>query len=130
MLNNDNIKKTKIFFIKGLFISYYKNRLVFKSTQFYFSQLFRLQHENEIKKNDLDESREISQYMMNCVRICWLFAIQDPPMKLHWPKEETEMDEHVVAYTKSGTRIKFVVWPTLYLHDKGPVMTKGVAQPF
>lgn len=92
-------------------------------------QIFRMEHERDIKRNEWDESKGISSYITKCVQICWLFAIQNPPMKLNWPKEETTLDDHLVEYTKRGTHIKFVVWPTLYLHDKGPLMAKGVVQP-
>lgn len=93
-------------------------------------EIFRMEHERDFKRNEWDESKGISKYITRCVQICWLFAIQNPPMKLNWPKEETTLDDHLVEFTKRGTHIKFVVWPTLYLHDKGPLMTKGVVQPF
>ncbi|XP_061164621.1 uncharacterized protein LOC133173650 [Saccostrea echinata] len=92
-------------------------------------EMFQQDHEREIKMNDWDESPEIMTYIKNCVRICWLFAIQDPPMQLWWPKEQSKIDEHVNEFTKRGTTISYVVWPTLYLHRNGPLMSKGVVQP-
>lgn len=92
-------------------------------------QIFRNQHEDEIKKNEWNDSKEIMTYLENCVRICWLFAIQDPPMELLWPKEQSKLDDHLTEFTKRGNVISFVVWPSLYLHANGPLMCKGVVQP-
>ncbi|XP_062613093.1 uncharacterized protein LOC134274862 [Saccostrea cucullata] len=92
-------------------------------------EMFQQHHEKEIKMNDWDESREIMTYIKSCVQICWLFAIQDPAMQLWWPKEQSKIDEDVKEFTKRGTVISYVVWPTLYLHRNGPLMSKGVVQP-
>ncbi|XP_048772663.2 uncharacterized protein LOC125678324 [Ostrea edulis] len=92
-------------------------------------EIFRNQHEDEIKKNEWNDSKEIMTYLENCVRICWLFAIQDPPMELLWPKEQSKVDDHLTEFTKRGNVISFVVWPSLYLHANGPLMCKGVVQP-
>ena len=32
-------------------------------------------------------------------------------------------------YTKSGDKYDYLVWPALLLHENGPVVEKGVAQP-
>ena len=32
-------------------------------------------------------------------------------------------------YTKSGKEVDFVVWPVLYLHEKGSVLCKGILEP-
>lgn len=32
-------------------------------------------------------------------------------------------------YTRSGDLYDFVVWPALLLHENGPIVTKGIAQP-
>lgn len=61
--------------------------------------------------------------------------IQDPPLYLDVAPlkgDKLNKDTHK-EYTKSGTVIKYVVWPALYLYctdkKKGPLLSKGVVQP-
>lgn len=77
-----------------------------------------------------DKSKEIMTYVESCVRLCWLLSIQDPPMKLLWPEEGSEINEHVNVYTKHGKRVRYTVWPALYLHENGALLSKGVVQPY
>lgn len=43
------------------------------------------------------------------------------------PCEEDFNKNHYTAYTKSGSRIDYIVWPIMFLHQNGPVLCKGVA---
>ncbi|CAC5420433.1 unnamed protein product [Mytilus coruscus] len=76
-----------------------------------------------------------SPYFKKCLEICWYFVIQDPPLYLDiLPLEGTELNKDThKEYTKSGSIIKYVVWPALYLHcqnnEKGALLAKGVVQP-
>ncbi|XP_052078582.1 uncharacterized protein LOC127716434 [Mytilus californianus] len=74
-----------------------------------------------------------TSYFNKCIAICWNLVIQDPPMYLETVKLEGKLldKEHYKEYTKSGTKIKYIVWPALYLFcndKKGPLMAKGVVQ--
>ncbi|CAG2195813.1 unnamed protein product [Mytilus edulis] len=73
-----------------------------------------------------------SAYFETCLKICWQFVIQDPPLFLDFRPlkgEQLNKDNHK-EYTKSGSVIRYVVWPALYLHkDKGALLAKGVVQP-
>ncbi|XP_052078580.1 uncharacterized protein LOC127716432 isoform X2 [Mytilus californianus] len=76
-----------------------------------------------------------SSYFETCLKICWQFVIQDPPLYLDVSPLEGEKlnkDTHK-EYTKSGTVIEYVVWPALYLcrknKENGPLLAKGVVQP-
>jgi hypothetical protein len=56
---------------------------------------------------------------------------QDPPVCLK-PPEEKDSDfnrDDYREYTNSGKKIDYVVWPALLLHEGGPLLSKGVAQP-
>lgn len=77
-----------------------------------------------------DKSKEIMSYIENCVRLCWLFSIQDPPMKLLWPEEGSDFHEHFKVYSKHGKKVHFTVWPALYLNENGPLLSKGIVQPY
>ena len=60
-----------------------------------------------------------------CVKLCWLMVCQDPPVALECSKNNMDLYR---AYTKSGNTIDYIVWPSLLLHDDGPLLYKGVAQ--
>lgn len=56
----------------------------------------------------------------------------DPQVHIEFPdnKEDEVMFNSSLfkAYTKNGKYLDFVVWPALYLHKNGPMLSKGVAQ--
>lgn len=56
--------------------------------------------------------------------------VQDPPVTLTWnvPDDRSFNTDVYRAYTKSGNHIEYVVWPTMYLYENGPILMKGVAQ--
>jgi len=57
-------------------------------------------------------------------------CVQDPPVTLTWlPPADGAFDHDLYrAYTRNGSHIEYVVWPVLYLHEGGSIITKGVAQ--
>ncbi|XP_053392088.1 uncharacterized protein LOC128554801 [Mercenaria mercenaria] len=73
----------------------------------------------------------IENYIDKCITLCWLMAIQDPPVYIdvetqrHDAKLDTERYKH---YTQSGTAVDYIVWPVLYLHEGGHILCKGIAQ--
>uniref|UniRef100_K1RLG0 Mitochondria-eating protein C-terminal domain-containing protein n=1 Tax=Magallana gigas TaxID=29159 RepID=K1RLG0_MAGGI len=93
-------------------------------------EIFWHKHGGGFMETGWDKSKEIMAYVESCVRLCWLFSIQDPPMKLSWPEEGSEINEHVKVYTKHGKRVHYTVWPALYLHENGALLSKGVVQPY
>lgn len=60
-----------------------------------------------------------------------MMVIQDPPMILDFgPAQNEKFDKDVFrCYTITGEKVKFVVWPAVFLHNSGPLVTKGVLQP-
>ena len=72
------------------------------------------------------------EYVKTCVKLCWLMAVHDPPLVFGpLPHKYDTFDANLYrGYTKSGTLIDFTVWPVLYLHENGPVLSKGVVEPF
>ena len=59
-------------------------------------------------------------------------AIKDPVM--HLDEElilDTAHDTSVYReFGKNGDKVKFVVWPALFLHEGGPLLNKGVVQAY
>lgn len=71
-----------------------------------------------------------SEFGEKCAVICWLMVVQDPEMNIDRDiqKGENFNKDLYKEYTKSGTRVAYSVWPALYLHEGGPLLTKGVVQ--
>ncbi|XP_053398966.1 chromosome-associated kinesin KIF4-like isoform X2 [Mercenaria mercenaria] len=80
---------------------------------------------------DNETQNTVSNYITKCVNICWSMCRLDPPVYISFPDENGDMqlDTSVYKpYTKSGRLIDYIVWPALYLHEGGPLLSKGVAQ--
>ncbi|XP_060083098.1 uncharacterized protein LOC132562373 [Ylistrum balloti] len=73
----------------------------------------------------------MTEYISECIALCWTMVVQDPPVELYWPQSEkgsTIDRDKFNLYTKSGTRLNHVVWPALQLYNHGPLLKKGVVQ--
>lgn len=70
-------------------------------------------------------------FLMKCVHICWLMVGQDPPVYLRFSdKCKDKFNKDIYReYTTNGEVLDFVVWPAIFLHENGPLLKKGVAQP-
>ncbi|KAL5011480.1 hypothetical protein ScPMuIL_010031 [Solemya velum] len=74
------------------------------------------------------QGKEVTRYIKQCVMLCWLMRVQDPPVLIDkWDPARssnfnTDLYKH---YTKSGEKMDFVVWPPLYLHKGGSLLAKG-----
>lgn len=80
---------------------------------------------------DDKNSDAVGKFLMKCVQVCWLMAIQDPQVFVDTNLKESGKHfdtERYKAYTKSGSYIDFIVWPALYLHEGGGMLMKGIAQ--
>lgn len=66
-----------------------------------------------------------------CVELCWFMQTTHPPIHLSAcaPGDGKMNGDIYKAYMKSGTEVDYVVWPVMYLYEKGPLLTKGIAQP-
>ncbi|KAL4230974.1 hypothetical protein ACF0H5_011347 [Mactra antiquata] len=92
---------------------------------------------NSLIKKGTNESlpaihkKVVQEYIKKCTNICWLMVVQDPP--LFFDLDVTEYEEFDKSryreYTKSGTKIEFLVWPAMYL-KKGTLLVKGIAQGY
>ena len=85
------------------------------------------------RKNIWDEaynSKSCQKYIKSCIDICWLMAIQSPPMYLDFEidKKSKFDDKKYKAYLKTGKKIDFMVWPPIYLTKGGNLLAKGVVE--
>jgi hypothetical protein len=67
-------------------------------------------------------------YIENCVKMCYFAVVQDPPMYLDFEPVDVFDRLAFKEFTKSGTKVDYLVWPALYLYKDGPLLSKGVVQ--
>ncbi|XP_061184924.1 rootletin-like [Saccostrea echinata] len=84
-----------------------------------------------LKNVDISVSPKTKLYARQCASLCWRMKIRDPPLFVRFEfRRGTEFNTDILRrYTKTGGYLDFIVWPALYLHEKGPLLSKGVAQP-
>ncbi|KAL3879961.1 hypothetical protein ACJMK2_032237 [Sinanodonta woodiana] len=84
------------------------------------------------RKEDKDRNREylklepVEKYCKLCIELIWRMCIEVPPIKLEFIPNTEAISKHFRHYTMSGDRVDFVVWPVVFLHVNGPVLSKGV----
>lgn len=83
------------------------------------------------KQNGHDLSKCLKDFTEECLAICWLSLVHDPPMEYEFDYSNgATVDKDIMReFTVSGQLVDFVVWPTLRLHKGGPLMVKSVVQP-
>lgn len=77
------------------------------------------------------DRRDVKAFFDKCLQLCWLMVVQDP--SVHIDTENAVVNERFDSnthkpYTKSGSLVDFLVWPTLYLCKGGGILAKGVVQ--
>lgn len=75
--------------------------------------------------------KSVEPFIKECVRICWLMVDRDHPIYIKTSeKRGSEFDTYLYKYyTRSGQMVDYIVWPALFLHENGPLLCKGIAQP-
>lgn len=82
--------------------------------------------EDRFGKDDVEKCKS---YIQKCVQCCWFMCVQDPAMQLTVWTIGTKMDSYnMKSFTKNGQYVDFSVWPALYLHKDGPLLSKGIVQ--
>ncbi|XP_061184358.1 uncharacterized protein LOC133192358 [Saccostrea echinata] len=76
--------------------------------------------------------KKVPEYTSKCLELCWLMHMQNPPVALGQPPAEGSPfnGNMYKEYTKTGNTVHFVVWLPLLLQENGPLLQKGVAQPY
>ncbi|XP_060571879.1 uncharacterized protein LOC132730048 [Ruditapes philippinarum] len=81
--------------------------------------------------SSLLESEAFKPFVQQCLELCWLMAIQDPPLYLTLENCKTDQifdGNTFKEYIESGPYVEFVVWPAVFLEKDGPLLCKGVVQ--
>ncbi|XP_053400476.1 uncharacterized protein LOC123558245 [Mercenaria mercenaria] len=80
----------------------------------------------------LAQHENVQPFLRECVELCWLMSVQDPPIVIGYHKNQNRTEKFDTAvfkpYTQTGVYFDYLVWPPLYLHENGPLLAKGVAQ--
>ncbi|XP_071126553.1 putative uncharacterized protein MYH16 [Mytilus edulis] len=87
-------------------------------------------HVKSVTQQTLSREKYIVKYIKKCSELCWMMQISDPPLYVNFDVnsgENLNKNDYNV-FTKSGSKIDYLVWPVLYLHKTGPMLAKGVAQ--
>ncbi|KAL3878451.1 hypothetical protein ACJMK2_030801 [Sinanodonta woodiana] len=76
------------------------------------------------------QHHNVKRYIDKCTDVCWYMSVQDPQLVIDGSKSPDDKFDSIKhrEYTKKGPYEDFVVWPALYLHKGGPMLSKGVAQ--
>ncbi|KAL4230984.1 hypothetical protein ACF0H5_011357 [Mactra antiquata] len=93
----------------------------------------KCEHQTYILMNNNEDflCQEVRSFMEKAIELCWLMAIQDPPMFIdtNISYQGKPFDTKLFQpFIKQGQIIEYLVWPTLYLNEGGARLTKGVAK--
>ncbi|XP_052795968.1 uncharacterized protein LOC128228602 [Mya arenaria] len=74
--------------------------------------------------------KDITNFVVQCLRLCWLMQAQYPPMVLDFSFRSGDVfnTDALAAYSTRGPTIAYMVWPPLRLHMDGPLVCKGYAE--
>lgn len=72
-------------------------------------------------------------FAKKCANLCWLMQLREPKVHMLYDTtkyKDKEFDGDLFRpYTRTGRQFGYLVWPVLLLHENGPTLGKGVAQP-
>lgn len=78
-------------------------------------------------KADFLDTPELETFIKDCLKLCWLMVIQDPPMSLLFRSVGNATMEFKV-YKHNGNIPAFIVWPAVLFEEKGAILKEGVAE--
>lgn len=69
-------------------------------------------------------------YIQVCIEQLWLMCVQDPQMSLEFADPNTPIQKDLYKFhEKKGTLVHLTVWPVVFLHKGGPLVSKGYVLP-
>ena len=94
------------------------------------NDIFKRVAENFRLPSEYSDDENIKEYIMECARVCAYFVVQEPKVVFgSLPNRESKFDAAAYkSYTKKGSHVDFVVWPALYMYEKGGMLNYGVMQ--
>ncbi|XP_060075805.1 uncharacterized protein LOC132555474 [Ylistrum balloti] len=88
--------------------------------------------EGKKRKVPPNNQKAMNAFYKECAKVTWYMNVQTPPLSLtSSPARGTPfLTDLYTPYTQSGNMVDYVVWPACLLHENGPLLRKGVLQPF
>lgn len=72
----------------------------------------------------------LMSYIKPCAFLIYLAFISKPPLLFTFKKEGDTIDmAELKTYTMTGSVVNYMIWPTIFLYEGGPVLSRGVVQP-
>ena len=94
-------------------------------------QIFLSKLPSILREIDVAACPKTKEYARQCAGLLWRMRISEPSVFIQFEfRQGTTFNSDVLRkFTKIGGYLEFLVWPALYLHENGPLLSKGVAQP-
>ncbi|XP_021364058.1 uncharacterized protein LOC110457213 [Mizuhopecten yessoensis] len=95
-------------------------------------QHFLRDRQAKVKIPEGKRGNAMIEFYKECAAITWYMNVQTPRLYLA-PKPTTGtpvQTDLYSLYTQSGEKVDYVVWPACLLHENGPLLAKGILQPF
>lgn len=73
-----------------------------------------------------DLKREMKKYIEKVVEVIWLMTAQNPAMRIYWQQQtERVLTEFFDYYDRKGDFVNQTVWPAVFVHSTGKLLSKG-----
>ncbi|XP_048772667.1 uncharacterized protein LOC125678326 isoform X2 [Ostrea edulis] len=124
--DRNSLPKGVVKHIKDLRISLLKNEQSHLEKEFYES--LKTEGKQSLEINYGDDN--VKKYISHCLSFFWRACIQTPPLYFDFNVQKgTPFDSAVHRKcTVNGPNVDYTVWPVVYLHERGPVLVKGIVQ--
>ncbi|XP_022324935.1 uncharacterized protein LOC111125432 isoform X2 [Crassostrea virginica] len=84
----------------------------------------------ELRDWDVYKMESLNLYIDACIECLWLMNVQDPPMYITClNKGDNYEPAHFNMFLVKGKEVEYTVWPAVFLHEGGPLVSKGYVKP-
>ncbi|KAK3100384.1 hypothetical protein FSP39_019093 [Pinctada imbricata] len=107
----------------------YRKVTAMASVQDVCKKFFNEESLKKLLKDNLTKPK-IKDYVERTTEHLWLMVVQDPPMYLEFANKGNPVNKELFRfYDKKGKIVERTIWPVVYLHKGGPVISKGYVYP-
>lgn len=111
------------------YIKEFRKVVASEATKTAVAEIMTVLKQSKFVPDDLLANPAVNQYLQKTARVCWLMVTQFPPLilKLELKAGDKFDFEILKEYRTRGKKIVRPVWPPVYLHANGPLISKGFA---
>lgn len=111
------------------YIKEFRKVVAAEATKTAVAEVMTLLKQSKMVPEDIMANTAVNQYLQKSARICWLMVTQYPPLVLKLDVKAGDKFNFEVfrEYRQRGQKIVRPVWPPVYLHANGPLISKGFA---